>query len=135
MGYADVKPQSVTRIVVLAAFALAFAGVPSSATAGSGALTEWAKIQALLELVEHSQVTFTRNGVEHTPVDAWRHLERKLGAVGSRVQTARDFIDHIASRSSITGRPYPVSLPGETQVPTRDWLLDRLSEIEAKEGS
>lgn len=79
---------------------------PSRAAPGAG---EQHRIDALLDAVaadRHSR--FVRSGVEYSGADAARFLRAKLQAQGASVQTAEDFIERIASRSSTTGRPYRV---------------------------
>jgi hypothetical protein len=38
------------------------------------------------------------------------------------VQTAQQFIDHVASGSSASGKPYRMHCPGQAPVAARDWL-------------
>ena len=105
--------------------------------AGSPALTakvrpaaEDAKIRALLDRIAESNGTFIRNGKEYPAAKAVEHLESKLRRAGRRVQTARDFIAGIASRSIQSGKPYEIRVPDGRQVPLGEWLERRLEEIE-----
>jgi hypothetical protein len=98
--------------------------------AGSG-LSEEEKITRLIALVAASDgVTFVRNGDEHTAKDAAEHLKRKLDAAGGKVTTAQQFIEEIASRSSISGEPYRIKLPDGREQSSQQWLTGKLRDIE-----
>ncbi|HVE66201.1 MAG TPA: DUF5329 family protein [Thermoanaerobaculia bacterium] len=120
----------------LRARALAILLVASSlAGAASGAtrpVAEQAKIDLLLEAVRGSDAVFIRNGKEHSGPKAASHLRRKLAFAGGRVQTARDFITGIATRSEETGEPYRLRLPEGRVRPLAEWLTERLAEIEKR---
>jgi uncharacterized protein DUF5329 len=107
---------------------------PAAARAADapGPLTEQQRIAALLAVVDQSGATFIREGKEYSAAEGRRHLERKLWFAGSRVETAEDFIDKIASRSSITGRPYLVRLPSGKESETGVWLRQKLAEIDGR---
>jgi len=94
-------------------------------------VSERQKIQALLNALERSKCSFIRNGTEYPAGKAREHLERKLSSAGGRIVTARQFIKHIASGSSMTGAPYLVRLPDGKIMETSVWLLERLKEIES----
>ncbi len=95
-------------------------------------MTEAAKIEQLVELVRDSGHTFIRNGEEYSSTEAADHLMMKLEKAGDRVHTAEEFIGEIASRSSITGAPYHLRTADGSKFVTRDWLLRRLGELEAR---
>ena len=93
---------------------------------------EQERITALLDAVGRSGARFSREGKEYSAADGRKHLERKLRYAGDRVKTAEDFIEGIASRSSTTGRPYKVRLPGGEEMETEVWLRQKLAEIDAR---
>ena len=64
-------------------------------------------VEYLLVRIERSGCTFVRNGTSY-PTD--------------------EFIDAIASKSSMTGQPYLVRCAGVTDVPSGEWLRRALSE-------
>lgn len=73
---------------------------------------EEARINAMLEgLAQKKDLIFVRNGDEHTCYEAVSHLRLKLGNTRNRIDTAEQFIDKVASSSSITGKPYIVKIP------------------------
>lgn len=91
---------------------------------------EQTKIDYLLGELRASPETFIRNGREHSGKRAASHLARKLSFAGRRVQTARDFVHGIGSRSLDSGKPYLVRSSDGKQRPLSQWLLDRLDRYE-----
>ena len=103
-----------------------------------GSVSELQKIEALLELVKSSDVTFIRNGSEYTAKEADEHLRKKLKSARNSwfappkdQWTARLFIDKVASRSSISGRPYRVRFKDGKVIESRVWMMEMLREIES----
>jgi hypothetical protein len=93
-------------------------------------MNENQKIEKLLLFVEKSEATFIRNGSEHKATDAAKHLRMKLKKAGTRVKTARDFIDLIASKSSSSGEPYQMKFKSGAVLNTRDILYNELRKLE-----
>jgi uncharacterized protein DUF5329 len=96
-------------------------------------LTEQEKIERLLELVGTSDAVFVRNGTDHTPAEAEKHLRSKWKFAGNKIKTARDFVEKVASTSSMTGRPYLIRRKDGTETPARDWFLAALDVLERSE--
>lgn len=84
------------------------------------------EIDYLISEVEHSRAVFVRNGSEHAPADAASHLRMKLRRAGDRVHTAEEFIEGVASKSSLTGRPYLMRTADGKTEPTCTWLKAKL---------
>ena len=96
------------------------------------ALTESEKIERLLDLVAGMEgATFIRNGTEHTAKEAADHLRSKWKAAGSRIQTARDFVEQIATKSSMSGKPYEIRGADGTVVPAGEFFATQLAQLEA----
>ena len=95
------------------------------------AMDDASKIEALLVALERSDATFIRSGSEYDGRRAAAHLRTKLGSV-DRAITAMQFIDDIASKSSLSGKPYQVRQADGTTTPSRDWFLKELRTIEAE---
>ena len=81
-----------------------------------------AEIDELLAFIRTSDVRFIRSGREYSPAAGADHLRSKLEKAGDRVKTVDDFIEGIASRSYLTGKPYLVKFPDGRTQPTGDWL-------------
>ncbi|HET8585809.1 MAG TPA: DUF5329 domain-containing protein [Casimicrobiaceae bacterium] len=66
------------------------------------------EIDHLLQYVAASHCTFVRNGSEYASDKAREHLVDKYRFAGSRIATAEQFIDYLATKSSLSGQPYHV---------------------------
>lgn len=113
----------VQRLLPVIALFMAL-GLSRVALAQDRAETE---IRYLLDYVARSQCTFVRNGTAHDPADAADHLRLKYQRGSRYVNSAEQFVDRLASKSSLSGNPYMVNCGGRTE-PTRDWLLRALTE-------
>ena len=85
------------------------------------------EINSLLDFVEHSECRFVRNGSEYPGAEARVHLQKKLTYLEDRnkVNSAEDFIELVASQSSMSGRAYEVRCPAGVQ-PASLWLKTEL---------
>ena len=73
-------------------------------------------------------VTFERNGRRVSGRDAVRFLRAKWQHQGQGVDSAEAFIEHIASRSSTSGRPYRVCEADGACVDAGPWLRQLLAQ-------
>jgi hypothetical protein len=88
---------------------------------------EHSKIVYLLDAIGSSDLEFIRNGVEYTGKEAKAHLEEKMAFVNGRIRTAEDFINYIASESSVTGISYYVQSADGSQIEAGIWLRRQLA--------
>lgn len=87
---------------------------------------EEARINAMLNaLAQKKDLTFVRNGDAHNCEEAVSHLRLKLGNTRNRIDTAEQFIDKVASSSSITGKPISLKFPVKA-MKTRSLIYMRL---------
>ncbi len=94
---------------------------------GSVVLAEDNKeIEYLLSYLADSGCVFVRNGDEHEAKEARDHLQMKYNYAKRRIKTAEDFIDKIASKSSLSRKAYAVHC-GEVETPSKQWLEDALA--------
>ncbi len=84
------------------------------------------EIEHLLGFVETSDCVFTRNDTAHSAEDAADHLRLKYRRGLRYIDSAEDFINRLASKSSWTGKPYTVQC-GETSLSSQRWLEQALS--------
>jgi len=82
----------------------------------------------LTELGKQQNLTFTRNGTEHNAADAESHLRLKLRKTEKRLNTTEQFIDNVASKSSITGEIYQVKDAQGNVLPANQYLHDLLKD-------
>lgn len=83
---------------------------------------ETKEIEALLKKIESSDIIFIRNGDEHTAKEAADHLRRKWGQANGKIKTKKDFIEQLATKSSLTGEFYIVQLKDGSRMKAADWL-------------
>jgi hypothetical protein len=112
--------------VFLSLLILAFACSPRAVAAEAVVNPE---IAELLRYVEQSDVRFIRNGSEYGAKEGAEHLRAKLAKAGSRVKTAEDFIEGVASKSYLSGEKYLVKFKDGHTEPTGDWLRAHLATV------
>ena len=94
---------------------------------------EQAHIDKLIRHVELQKgMVFIRNGSEYTCEQAARFLRGKMESMGKEVSTARDFIERIATKSSMSGKPYQIRLADGTLMPAGHYLQEELKRIESR---
>ncbi len=89
------------------------------------------EIQQLMDGLSTSQCEFQRNGTWHDRVEARKHLQRKYDYLLKKglVDTAEQFIERAASKSSMSGRPYQVRCPGQPAMDAANWFRTRLAAL------
>jgi hypothetical protein len=123
-----------TAVRTLVAKAVIFALVvlvqaPLAVQVHAAQMTEQEKIDALLHDIEvHNDLRFLRLGSIHSSTEAAQMLRIKLRFAGSRVKTANQFIDRIASATE-SGSTYYVIYPDGRKVASRDFLRGELKRI------
>ncbi|MBE9547863.1 MAG: DUF5329 domain-containing protein [Proteobacteria bacterium] len=80
----------------------------------------------LLDYIGQSGCTFTRNGTEYSSEEARSHILRKYNYVKSKISTTEQVIKYAATKSSISGKAYTITCPGEEPVPSAEWLSSEL---------
>ena len=90
------------------------------------------KITYLIQSIKRSPYTFIRNGVSYSGTKAASHIFTKYSHRSDSIQSAREFIESVASRSSRTGEAYQVQFPDGTTSPVRDILLSELEKLEER---
>jgi hypothetical protein len=105
---------------------------PRHGNSAPGQLSEAAKIEALISSVEQLQgAVFIRNGSEYDGHKAAEHLRRKLGYAGSKVKTAEQFIDLLATGSSMSGKPYTIRFADGHSVESAAYFREQLRRLQA----
>jgi hypothetical protein len=94
---------------------------------------ELSRIERLIRAVElRKDMKFIRNGSEYDCSDAAKFLRGKLEAMGKDVTTAREFIERIASKSSMSGEPYHVKFADGRTMLASQFLSEELKRLEAQ---
>jgi len=98
---------------------------------------EEAKINFLIDEVGQLEGVFIRNGKEHCPEEAVKHLRMKMEkAMKSWFATDKDqwtaelFIEKIASKSSMSGKLYKIKFNTGEIVNAGEWLHKRLKNFD-----
>lgn len=94
--------------------------------------TESEKIDRLMACAARwPDATFVRNGKSYGAGEAAAHRRRKMNGAGDRVQTAREFIDRIATRSTTSGDACTIQFTDGRRTSSAEFLRDALRKIEA----
>jgi hypothetical protein len=109
------------RFILAAAAALALSSAAAAATDGHAN----DEIEHLLGYVAASSCTFERNGSQYPAQQARDHLVDKYRFAGGRIATAEQFIEHLATKSSLSGRAYHVRC-GKSDEESGPWLSAEL---------
>ena len=105
---------------------LVFAFMTSSAALADGAPAE---IDFLLTTMGQSNCTFIRNGKEYDAEDAEAHLRMKYRRGKRYAPTSEAFIENLASKSSMSRKPYLISCDGAEPGESGPWLKELLHEF------
>lgn len=87
------------------------------------------EIDYLLGFIASSGCEFFRNGSWYDSKQAQAHLRYKYEMLAARdqINTAEDFIEKAATKSSLSGRPYELRCSGGESVAIHQWLVDVLA--------
>ncbi|MBV8500828.1 MAG: DUF5329 domain-containing protein [Paucibacter sp.] len=108
--------------------AIVLAACGASVCAAPTAKPVRAEIDALLTRLQTSGCQFNRNGSWYSGAQAKDHLLRKLAYFEDKttVQSAEQFIELAATKSSVSGEAYQVKCGDEAPVQSRQWLTSQL---------
>jgi len=89
------------------------------------------EILHLFDSLEKSNCEFNRNGSWYSPQEAAKHLERKYHYLVKKglINSAEQFIDRAASRSSLSGESYLVRCGDSRPIKSSDWFTDELKKL------
>ncbi len=94
-------------------------------------LSEEQKIEMLIEYIKNlKDAVFIRNGSEHSAEEAAEHLAGKRKKAGTKVKTAVEFIVHVGSKSSMSGKPYMIKFKDGHTETSQALLAEELKRIE-----
>lgn len=92
------------------------------------------EIQHLFEFISQSDCTFIRNNTEHPAQEAREHMQTKYNYAKRWVGNAEQFIERIASKSSISGNRYQVRCQGQLLY-SDNWLNQELMRFRTNQAS
>lgn len=87
------------------------------------------EIESLFAALESSGCEFQRNGRWYAAGRASQHLRRKYDYLRDKglAPTTAAFIEHAASRSSVSGNAYRVRCPGKPEIDSAAWFRQHLA--------
>ncbi|MGZ9170580.1 MAG: DUF5329 family protein [Candidatus Binatia bacterium] len=119
------------RIMFVIALLVSLTAV-SFVNAQNLAAIEKQKIEALIKQVgDLKEAKFVRNGSTYEPATAVRFLRGKWNANKADINSARDFIEKIATKSGTSGKPYLMRYSDGKEIPSREFLLAELKKLES----
>jgi hypothetical protein len=83
-------------------------------------------IEYLIEFVRDSSVIFIRNGDPHDAKEAADHLSQKYSYAKSNLSSADEFIEKVASQSSMSGKLYVARFKDGSERSVKGWLSEEL---------
>ena len=92
------------------------------------------EIQHLFEFISQSNCIFIRNNTEYLAKEARDHMQTKYDFAKRWVGSAEQFIDRIATKSSISGNRYQIRCQGKLLY-TDKWLKQELARYRASQIS
>jgi hypothetical protein len=93
------------------------------------------EIDYLLNTVGQSDCTFTRNGKSYPAADAQKHLQTKRKRGKRYFSSADEFIEKLASKSSMSGKPYSIQCGEAAEQPSGEWFAALLAKYRQQTGS
>ncbi len=114
--------------LTIAALLVVIAAIPARADDGAAA------IEYLLTAIGESGCTFIRNGKEYSSEDAESHLRMKYRRGKRWATDAGKFIERLASKSSMSGKPYLMRCEPDGEQPTAEWLEAKLADYAPEPG-
>ena len=92
---------------------------------------EAARIERLIQYIAAQRhLKFVRNGTAYSCTEAARFLRGKFDKMGEHVNTAAQFIEQIASRSSTSGQAYLIRFADGRTVMAAQFLGDELRRMD-----
>ncbi len=103
----------------------------TATTASTKTLTEEEKITHLISYVKAMKnCKLVRNGSEHIPEEAADHLQMKWKKHSSKISSAEEFIEHLATKSSMSGEYYIIRQDDGQEMKLQEILTRELQRIE-----
>ena len=89
------------------------------------------EILHLFDYLGKSNCEFNRNGSWYSPQEAVQHLQRKYKWLVKRglINSAEQFIERAASRSSMSGESYLVRCADSQPIKSSEWFTDELKKF------
>jgi len=105
----------------------------SPAGRASPPLIAQTEINYLIGFLGNSGCEFYRNGSWHDSKAAEMHLREKYAMLeaSDRIRSSEDFIEQVATKSSLSGQAYQIRCSGGEALTTNQWLYGVLARFRA----
>lgn len=129
----ETRPRRLNKRGAAAALWL-FAIVSMAPAQAAAVMVMPMEVNALLDYVDGSGCDFQRNGTWHSAHEAQLHLRDKFNYLVAwrRLDTTEQFIERVATQSSLTSRAYMVRCRGEPAITSKKWLDGELLRLRNK---
>ena len=109
------------------ALSMSFAQIAHAATPAPSK----SEINALLQVLQTSGCQFNRNGSWYTAAEARDHMSRKVEYVENHggFKSTEDFIEVVATKSSMSGQAYQVRCSQGAAIPSAQWMAQTLKNL------
>ncbi|MDJ0829306.1 MAG: DUF5329 family protein [Desulfobacterales bacterium] len=84
------------------------------------------EIDHLVDFINRSDCVFIRNGREHSPEEASKHILRKYDHFKKKIETAEQFVELCATKSTMSHQFYTIACKGKPNIKSKDWLMNEL---------
>lgn len=92
--------------------------------------SEQEKIDYLIACVDNlTDAKFIRNGLSYDAKTAAAHLRMKREKAGKFIKTVDDFIEKVASKSSVTGNPYKIMYSNGKLIEAKEFYIQCLNAL------
>jgi len=102
---------------------VAFADVPPE---------QVAEVNHLFAFIKNSGCIINRNGTDYPAEKGLQHITKKYDYFRDDIKSTEDFIALAATKSTMSGKYYKVTCPGEKTTSTQAWLLSELKKYREK---
>ena len=93
------------------------------------------EINHLLEFVANTSCQYERNGSVYDGVRAEKHIKKKYEYFRDRINSAEDFIEYSATKSTMSGKQYKIHCDNMATQNSSDWLLNELKKYRDNQTS
>ena len=92
-----------------------------------------AEVNHLINFVKTSDCVLNRNGTDHSGEKSVAHIQKKYNYFRNKIKSTEDFIEYSATKSTMSGKYYTVTCPGQETVRSQDWLLQELARFRSNQ--
>ncbi len=91
-----------------------------------------AEVNHLFAFIKNSGCIINRNGTDYPAEKGLQHITKKYDYFRGDIKNTEDFIALAATKSTMSGKYYKVTCPGEKTTSTQAWLLSELKKYREK---